>query len=69
MSDLDDRNAESTKQSFEEYEKRLQGLEGDIMVLKNQQQTLINLVGELTQTNNLALAKLYGTGATSGPNA
>ena len=65
MSDLIDMNAEATKQGLEAMEKRIQQLETDLLTMRNQYQTIVNLVTQLQQTNNLALAKLTGTGATS----
>ena len=65
MSDLVNRNAEAAKQGFEDHETRIVQLENDNAALRGQMQTLINMVTQLQQTNNLALAKLAGTGATS----
>lgn len=64
MSDLENRNAEATRQALEDQEARIQVLETDILSIRNQCQTLINLVTELQQANTLALAQMRGTGAT-----
>ena len=65
MSDLERKNALATQQGLENLEKRIQQLEIDNLTLRNNVQTCINLVGELTQANNLALAQLRGTGTTT----
>ncbi len=58
-------NAKATKQGLEEMEHRIQELESQAIHMTNQMQTLINLVTQLQQSNNLALAKLRGTGPTT----
>ncbi len=65
MTDIININAEATRQGFQELEARVRRLETTVMTLEKQNQTLINLVGELQRNNNLALAQLRGTGATS----
>jgi len=66
MSELENMNAEATKQALALQDKKLNEMEHNISVLINQVQTLNNLVVQLQQSNNLALATLRGTGATNG---
>ena len=65
MSDLVNMNAAATRQGLEGLEERIRVLETEVMTLKNHNQTLLGLMSQLQQTNNLALAKLRGTGATT----
>lgn len=64
---LSARNAQAARQGLEGHEERIQELEAEILHIRNLAQTLINEVNQLKQTNNMALAKLVGTGSTSGP--
>lgn len=66
MSDLENQNAEAQKQGMENHEARIVELETRIATLTNHVQTCVNLVTQLQTTNNLALAKLRGTGPTDG---
>ena len=68
MSDLQNQNAAAAQQALEEFELRLQAMEKRIEVLTNLVQTQSNEMMALKQSNNLALAQLRGTGATSNGN-
>lgn len=66
MSDLEDRNAEALEIGLVELESRLRALEQEVLVSRNNQQTILNLISELQKSNTLALQQMRGTGATSG---
>ena len=65
MSDLADRNATATRQGLEDHEQRIVDLENQLLTIRGQLQTMHNLFIQLQQSNNLALQKLVGTGATA----
>ena len=58
-------NAKAARQGLESHEQRIVELENQVATFRGQVQTLIGLVQQLQTTNNLALQKLVGTGATS----
>ena len=62
--DLQNNNARAQREAIEAFEKKMREHNVEISTLKNQVQTLTNLVGEIQQSNNLALAKLRGSGST-----
>ena len=63
--DLIDLNAKAARQGIEGHEKRIVDLENELLTIRRQQQTLIDMVTKLQNANNLALQKVRGTGATS----
>lgn len=65
MGELAERNEEAVKLSLGVTEERLQKMELEMTAMRNNVQTLTNLVGSLQKTNTLALARLRGGGSTS----
>lgn len=65
LSEIVNRNAAAFQSAIDEFEKRISALEEGHLRTSNQVQTLIGMVTQLQQTNNLALAQLRGTGATT----
>lgn len=65
MSDLENMNAEATKEALELFEKRLQALESENEGLKFQVTTLMSEVEQVKQQYFRVLAKNFNGGATS----